>query len=30
MIPEGSTADVTLPGAAKSVRFEAGTYHNEK
>ena len=29
-IPEGSTADVTLPGEAKSVRFEAGTYHIEK
>ena len=29
-IPEGSTADVTLPGEAKSVRFEAGIYHIEK
>ena len=29
-IPEGSTADVTLPGEAKSVRFEAGAYHIEK
>ena len=26
-IPEGATADVTLPGETESKRYTAGTYH---
>ena len=29
-VPEGATADVTLPGETKSVRYRAGTYTIEK